>query len=200
MIKLLTKIQLLFLAFLCFPSFLQAQATDTTVVKDTIGVFKNSFYVRSMPLGVYTGAGFAGDKITQNIEFGKSFGVIDIGLAVGRTSLRPDTTNYLQMRVTMDACQYGIFSNELAIGAGYVFNSSTPLMLELSSTIFAQLGENWGLGLIAGVTDQSGIYNDNSRNFYGLFFRYGLMRNENGALIGSHKSHRARGHHAKHGK
>ncbi len=157
--------------------------------KDSIGIVKNSFYVRSMPLGVYTGAGFMQDRITQNIEVGKSFGVIDVGLAVGRTSLRPDTTTFLQARVTMDACQYGIFSNELAIGGGYVFNSSTPLMLELSSTIFAQLGKNWGLGLIAGFTDLSGDYNGQSRNFYGLFFRYGLLRNENGALIGSHKTH-----------
>ncbi len=181
--KRLTQVQLFFLAFLCCTSCLNAQT------KDSVGIVKHSFYVRTMPLAVYAGAGFMADRITQNIEVGKSIGVIDIGLAVGRTSLRPDTTTFLQARVTMDACQYGIFSNELAIGGGYVFNSSTPLMLELSSTIFAQLGKNWGVGLIGGFTDLSGDYNDSFRNYWGVFFRYGLLRSETGVLIGSHKAH-----------
>lgn len=154
---------------------------------------KSSWYVRSMPYAIYTGAGYQKDRVSQNIEVGKSFGPIDVGVAVGRISLRPDSTMYVQSRFTMDACQYGIFSNEFSVGAGYVFNSKTPLMLEISSTIFAQLGKNWGLGIITGYYDFSGSVHDSNKNYYGIFFRYGLLRNDGGVLVNRRVMH----HHGK---
>jgi hypothetical protein len=48
----------------------------------------------------------------------------------------------------MDIAQYGIFSNEMTIGAGEVFNSREYLMLELSYTIYAQFWKNFGVGII----------------------------------------------------
>ena len=70
-------------------------------------------YVRLMPMGVYTTPGVAADRITQNIEFGESFKMLDAGLAIGRLSQRPDSTTFVEGKITMDACQYGIFSNEV---------------------------------------------------------------------------------------
>ena len=174
--------------FLFISIIANAQINDSII---KITKVKSSWYFRAMPIGVYSGAGYMDDRITQNSEFGRSYGPIDAGIAIGRISQRKDSTLYLQGRVTMDAAQYGIFSNEFAVGAGYVFNSQMPLMLEISSTIFAQVGKNWGLGIIVGYYDYSGNTRDASKNLYGLFFRYGLLRDDGGVLM----SRRRKGRH-----
>ncbi|HWY33073.1 MAG TPA: hypothetical protein VNX68_00420 [Nitrosopumilaceae archaeon] len=136
-----------------------------------------------MPVSLYTGAGLLVDKISQNIEVGRSFGVIDVGLVGGRMNQRADSNKYAEARVTMDASQYGRFSNEISIGVGTVFKSRTPIMLEISYTVFAQVGKLWGVGIVTGYYDFSGDNADVSKTVFGLFFRYGLLRSENGALL-----------------
>jgi hypothetical protein len=55
-------------------------------------------------------------------------------------------------------------------------------MMEISSTLFAQIEAHWGLGFVFGNVDFVGNYNDMNKSFFGLYFRYGLMRNEGGIL------------------
>jgi len=163
--------------FICF--FLQTTwgySQDSTITT-------SSWYFRSMPFSMYSNAGKYADRISQNIEFGRSFEVLDFGVAYGRNSLRPDSTSYLQARITMDACQYGIFSNEVSIGVGKIFNSVTPMIFEYSTTILAQVSKKVGVGLIVGNYDFTGEINDVSKQFFGVFLRIGLMRNEDGFLV-----------------
>ncbi len=175
---------LFFMLLFCFIKTF-SQTSDTAVK------VKSSWYGRTMPVSLYTGAGLLTDKISQNIEAGRSFGVLDVGLVYGRMNQRTDSNKYVEARATMDASQYGIFSNEISIGVGKVFNSKTPIMLEISYTVFAQVGKRCGVGIVTGYYDFSGVKNDVSKNFYGLFFRYGLQRSENGALL----NRRVRMHH-----
>ena len=182
-----------FIVLLCCSNTF-AQTMDTTKAKDfwhqkklaqtmdTIKV-KSSWYARSMPVSLYTGSGFIIDKISQNIEVGRSFGVLDVGIVAGRTNIRSDSNKYVEARVTMDASQYGIFSNEISIGVGRVFNDKIPIMLEISYTVFAQVGKRFGVGIVTGYYDFAGVSNDVGKDFYGLFFRYGLQRSENGTLM-----------------
>lgn len=149
---------------------------DTTRVK-------SSWYCRIMPYALYTGYGKMIDRNTINIEVGRSIGIMDIGLAYGKISGRPDSTNYLEAKVNMDACQIGIFSNEFTVGFGHVFKSNTPIMLELSSTVFAHLGRYWGLGIVTGYYDFSGEIYGTSKNYFGLYARFGLLRTEGGFLM-----------------
>ena len=114
------------------------------------------------------------------IPFGTS---LDIGIAVGKFS-NSDSTNFAQLRTTFDATQIGVFSSEFAIGVGKVFNSSTPLMLEISTTLLAQFTKKIGVGAIFGSYDFIGEYERGNKQFFGLFLRYGPMRNESGGLIG----------------
>jgi len=151
---------------------------DSTIVK-------NSWYGRMMPLSLYTGAGYLKDKISQNIEFGRSIGVLDVGIAYGKISQRPDTTNYLEGRITIDACQLGPISNEFTIGGGVVLNSKTPIMLEISYTILYQVHKKIGIGVISGYYDFSGNISDVNKTFFGIFLRYGLLRSANGGLLNS---------------
>ncbi|MFC0182199.1 hypothetical protein SAMN04515674_101188 [Pseudarcicella hirudinis] len=172
----------LFLLLFKYSSYAQ-QVTDSTKIGLT---FKTApWYVRAMPISLYTGiTGKYADRIPQYIEVGKSFRVIDLGLALGRSSLRPDSTLFTEVKVTMDVCNYGIFANEMTIGGGKLFDHNGSIMLELSYTIFAQLGPKWGLGLVSGYYDYTSETVDNSRVFYGLFFRYGIQRTDSGGLFG----------------
>lgn len=142
-----------------------------------------------MPFAIYTGAGKRADRVPQSIEIGKSYNVVDFGLAFGRVSQRPDSTLFLEGRVTMDVCNYGIFANEMTIGAGRIFDKSGSLMLELSYNIFAQVSKRWGIGLTTGYYDFSNEVADASKTFYGVYVRYGLPRTDGGGLLGIGRGH-----------
>jgi hypothetical protein len=142
-----------------------------------------SFYSRVVPIGTSLDAGKFSSRIIQNFELGKTFGPIDIGVAFGRFS-SSDSTNFAQLRTTLDATQIGVFSSEFSVGVGKVFNSSTPLMFEISTTLLAQFTQKIGVGAIFGSYDFIGEYERGNKQFFGLFLRYGPMRNEFGGLIG----------------
>lgn len=158
-------------------------------VEDSLVTVKKTWYARTMILSLTTGGDTNGEtltqRMTQNVEFGRSIGVIDVGISLGNfNSMVTDSssTKYAQLRINMNACQFGIFSNELSVGAGYMFDSKTPVMLEISSTVFAQIGEQWGAGLVFGNYDFVGDKSSLNKNFFGLYLRWGLLRNEGGVL------------------
>lgn len=123
------------------------------------------------------------NRISQNIEVGYSSSIVDIGLSYGRVNFRQDSTSYLEARITMVTCQIKKFSNEFSIGFGHSFNPHYPVMLEAASTMLWQVHKNFGGGLIVGYYDFAGNQGDFSKNFYGLFIRYGLARSETGSLL-----------------
>jgi hypothetical protein len=185
-----TLLFLLFAFSCCYgQASLDSIATTPPVVKDTVIDVKSSWYGRSMFVGLSTGSDTKGEtlsqRITRNFEVGRSFGSVDVGIALGEFKhmlVDSSSVKYTALRVSMDACQYGIFSNEISVGAGYVFNSKTPVLMEISSTLFAQVEEHWGVGFVFGNIDFVGDHNDMNKSFFGLYFRYGLMRNEGGIL------------------
>ena len=172
------------------------------IEKDSVAEVSNSWYGRTMFTALTTGSDTNGQtisqRITRNIEFGRSIGSVDLGLAVGefkRMAADSSGVKYTELRVSMDACQFGIFSNEISVGAGYLFNSKTPIMMEISSTLYAQLSDKFGLGFVFGNIDFVGDYNDSNKSFFGLYLRYGLMRNEGGILTNKlHLANQARRH------
>ena len=172
------------------------------VQKDSISEVKSSWYGRTMFTALTTGNDTNGEtisqRITRNVEFGRSIGSVDVGLAVGEFKhMAADSSGvkYTELRVSMDACQFGIFSNEISVGAGYLFNSKTPIMMEISSTLYAQISYKFGLGFVFGNIDFVGDYNDSNKSFFGLYLRYGLMRNEGGILTNKlHLANQARRH------
>ncbi|HSZ25599.1 MAG TPA: hypothetical protein VK766_07780 [Cytophagaceae bacterium] len=193
----------LFLIFQLISSAKTQTLTDTThKVSSTIKpTFWNTIYLRSMPVCVYTGAGYLKDRTNQNFEMGKSFKMIDVGMAVGRNALRRDSLGdgnvYMEAKFTMDIAQYGIFSNEMVVGAGYVFNAQNFLMLELSYTIYAQFWKHFGIGIVTGYYDFSGNTTDNARNMFGFFCRYGLNHSEGGLLNNISRMNRTHMHHGR---
>jgi hypothetical protein len=174
--------KLLIIVLLFIPQVIFGQKTDSC----KISAFK-FVYCRINPITIYSGSGYLKDRIMQNIEIGRTFGMLDAGLAIGQTSLRKDSigngNKFLEAKITMDVCQYGIFSSEMTVGAGGVFNSQNFLMLELSYTIYGQFWKNMGVGITTGYIDYSGNFTDASHNTFGLYIRYGLLRPESGGLF-----------------
>jgi hypothetical protein len=186
-----------------FISSAQAIKKDSiNIEKDSVAEVSSSWYGRTMFTALTTGSDTNGQtisqRITRNIEFGRSIGSVDLGLAVGefkRMAADSSGVKYTELRVSMDACQFGIFSNEISVGAGYLFNSKTPIMMEISSTLYAQISDKFGLGFVFGNIDFVGDYNDSNKSFFGLYLRYGLMRNEGGILTNKlHLANQARRH------
>ena len=83
----------------------------------------------------------------------------------------------------MDVANYGIFANEMTIGAGRQFDKQGSLMLELTYSIIAQVAPRLGVGLTTGYYDFSSEATDASRTFYGIYLRYGLTRTDAGGLL-----------------
>ena len=194
-------LKLLFLT--SFMSNAQTILKDSiTSENDSISEVKSSLYGRSMFTALTTGSDTKGEtlsqRITRNVEFGRSIGSVDIGLAIGEfkhMAADSSTVKYSELRVSMDACQFGIFSNEISLGAGYVFNSKTPVMMEISSTLYAQISDKFGVGFVFGNIDFVGNYEDSNKSFFGLYMRYGLIRNEGGILTNKlHLANQARRH------
>ncbi|HVD99780.1 MAG TPA: hypothetical protein VNB90_16340 [Cytophagaceae bacterium] len=187
----------LILLFLLSCFAVKAQQADTIIILIPRQPFIKTMYVRTLPLGIYTGAGYPKDRITQNLELGKTFGIVDAGIAYGRTALRSDSagngTHYLEGKITMNLCQVGIFSNEMTVGAGGIFHSDKYLMLELSYTIYAQFWDHVGIGIVTGYYDLSGNITDASHNVFGLYLRFGLIRPENGGLLNLGRMSRTHG-------
>jgi hypothetical protein len=173
---------LLFTSSICFG--------QNTIINDTIkdSLVKSSWYARVMPYSIVTGAGslnsaiYLRPSVAQYVEFGKSYGPVDLGLSVGSYTANRDTSTFVEFKITMDASQYGVFSNEFNLGVGKIYNSNTPIMLEASYTIMAQIYKNIGFGVSTGFYDFVGKEYDVTRAYYGLFFRYGLPRNGDGNM------------------
>ena len=152
--------------------------------QDTLSKIDKSFYIRLNPISIASEAGLINNRLIQNIEIGKSIGPLDVGISYGKYSnKRLDSSNFAQIRFTYDAAQLGIFSNEFSFGVGKVFNLTTPLLFELSSTLMAQVAPKIGIGAIFGTYELSGDATQFTKSFYGIFLRYGLLRTDNGGLI-----------------
>lgn len=181
----------LFKIIILFSIYCNGQVSKDSIssINDTVVDVKSSWYGRVLLTSLTTGSDTKGEtlsqRVTRNVEFGRSYGSVDIGLAFGTFKhmvVDSSSIKYTELRVSMDACQFGIFSNEISIGAGYMFNSKTPIMMEISSTLYAQVTDKFGFGFVFGNIDFVGNYDDSNKSFFGLYLRYGLMRNEGGIL------------------
>ena len=164
------------------PVYNSSMILDSTQIK--FNFRQMPWYVRVMPLAIYTGPGKNKDRMAQYIEVGKSFNIIDLGVSVGRNSLRPDTTTFVEGKITMDIGNFGIFANEMTVGAGRLFDKQGSLMLELSYNIFAQVSKNWGFGIGTGFYDFSNENFGTNNTFFSFFLRYGAQRSDSGGLLG----------------
>jgi hypothetical protein len=137
------------------------------------------FYV-SVNTDVYvnTKGGFA-KRFSPAIEFGRTYGIFDIGLATGSVNTLGgggDTVRYLEFRPTINVFSKGRFAEALCLGGGYVFGAKQALMTEICNSINFNISENVAVAVTQGYVFFDGTNDNRSTQYMGLAFTYNFLR------------------------
>ena len=126
-------------------------------------------YVAFSP-SVFTNAGSFNETFNPTIEVGKKWDVFSLGLDLGKMNVAhqdKDTTIYLELRSNLSVFQQGKFSNNLTIGAGYVFNSNTSSLFELTTCIEYEPKQRWAYDIYIGTYYFKGKTYGYNNTFFG---------------------------------
>ena len=154
---------------------------DTVIEKDTSKENKEPryFYLSAnMDVFVNTKGGFA-KRFSPAFEFGRTYGIFDIGLATGRInslSSGSDTTRYIEFRPTINIFSKGRFAEGLCLGGGYIFKAKQGLMTEICNSINFNISENVALAVTQGYCFFDGTNSSRSAQYMGFSFTYNFLR------------------------
>jgi hypothetical protein len=154
---------------------------DTVIEKDTSKENKEPrYYYVSASTDVFVNTkGGAAKRFSPTVEFGRTYGIFDIGLATGRlNSLNSggDTTRFLEFRPTINIFSKGRFAEGLCLGGGYVFKAKQGLMTEICNSINFNISENSALAVLQGYYFFDGTNSSRSTQYMGFSFTYNFLR------------------------
>lgn len=154
---------------------------DTTLEADTSKENKEPryFYLTLSTNAYVNTTGNFAKRFSPVIEFGRTYGIFDIGLATGRlNSLNAgsDTTQYLEFRPTINVFSKGRFSEALCLGAGYVINAKQGLMTEICNTINFNVSETVAIAVAQGYCFFDGTNNNRSAQYMGFNITYNFLK------------------------
>lgn len=152
--------------------------TSTTALSQT--------YISLAPSLTNT-AGTIADKSNITIELGQQWDVFSLGLDIGKTTLSKvttkDTSNYLELRPSLNVFQQGNFTNTLTIGIGYVFGAKENLLTELTYGIEYAYSPKTHFNVFFGQYFYSGRVSSSNATFLGLSVMFYFKPNNGGAII-----------------
>jgi hypothetical protein len=162
------------------PSKDKIVSKDTVIEKDTSKENKEPryFYI-SGNLNVFVNTkGSIGKRISPSVEFGRTYGIFDIGLATGRLSLkgRSDTSTYMEFRPTINIFSKGRFAESLCLGGGYIFGAKQGLMTEICNGINFNISENLALAVLQGYIFIDGTNSSRSTQYFGINVTYNFIK------------------------
>jgi hypothetical protein len=118
-------------------------------------------------------------RFSPAVEFGRTYGIFDIGLATGRTnslSSGSDTTGYIEFRPTINIFSKGRFAEGLCLGGGYVFKGKLGLMTEICNSINFNISEIVALAVSQGYYFFDGINSSKNTQYMGFTITYNFLR------------------------
>jgi hypothetical protein len=152
---------------------------DTTTEADTSRENKEPrYYYLSVNTNVFvnTKGGFA-KRFAPAIEFGRTYGIFDIGLATGYTNtLSGDSTHYLEFRPTINVFSKGRFAEALCLGGGMVFGAKQGLMTEICNSINFNISENVAVAVTQGYVFYDGTNDNRSAQYMGFAITYNFLK------------------------
>jgi len=154
---------------------------DTTIESDTTKENKEPqyFYI-SVNAGIFVNTkGGAAKRFSPSVEFGRTYGIFDIGLSTGRLNSigkGGDTSRFLEFRPTINVFSKGRFAEGLCLGAGYVIKAKQGLMTEICNSINFNVSETVALAFTQGYYFFDGTNSSRSTQFIGLNFTYNLLK------------------------
>lgn len=113
---------------------------DTTIESDTSKETKEPryYYFSALADVLVNTKGGAAKRFSPGFEFGRTYGIFDIGLGVGRIGSLgsgSDTAHYIEFRPTVNIFSAGRFAEGLLLGGGYVFGAKQAMMTEICNSI-----------------------------------------------------------------
>jgi len=154
---------------------------DTVIESDTSKENKEPrYYYISTNLNVFvnTKVGVA-KRFSPAIEFGRTYGIFDIGLATGQINTLAsgsDTTRYIEFRPTINVFSKGRFAEALCLGGGYAFNAKQGLMTEICNSINFNISANTAIAVVQGYYFFDGTNSSRSAQYMGFAFTYNFLK------------------------
>jgi hypothetical protein len=154
---------------------------DTVMEKDTSKENKEPryFYISGNTNVFVNTRGGAAKRFSPSIEFGRTYGIFDIGLATGRVnsiSSGGDTTRFIEFRPTINIFSKGRFAEALCLGGGYVFKAKQGLMTEICNSINFNITEIWAVAVIQGYYYFDGTNNSRGTQYMGFNVTYNFLQ------------------------
>ncbi|MGN6638864.1 MAG: hypothetical protein ACTHJ8_08125 [Mucilaginibacter sp.] len=153
---------------------------DTVIEKDTSKENKEPRYFYASfnsNVMVNTKGGFA-KRFSPGIEFGRTYGICDVGLQGGRiSSFNTDSTLFLEFRATLNIFSKGRFAEGLCLGAGDAFGAKQGLMTEICNSLNFNVGTNFAIALTQGYYFFDGTNSSRAAQYMGASFTYNFLRN-----------------------
>lgn len=130
---------------------------------------------------VYTNAiGTINQKMFVTTEFGRTFGIFDIGLMVGRLNLTKaaDSIYFTEVLPTINVFSKGRFSEALTLGAGYVFGATQNFLTEITNSINFAANNRLIITVYQGNYFFDGKLSTSRAQFMGLSFSYNFIKKD----------------------
>lgn len=154
---------------------------DTVIEKDTSKENKEPrYYYISASTNVFVNSkgGFA-KRFSPSLEFGRTYGIFDIGLASGMfNSLYSgrDTARFIEFRPTINVFSKGRFSEALCLGGGGVFKAKQGLFTEIGNSINFNISTTLEIAVLQGYYFFDGTNSSRSTQYMGFSFTYNFLR------------------------
>jgi len=154
---------------------------DTVVESDTSKENKEPrYFYFSVLADVFVNArGGAAKRFAPGVEFGRTYGIFDIGLSTGRVnSISPgtDTSRYIEFRPTINIFSAGRFAEGLCLGGGYLFNAKQGLMTEICNSINFNITTKMAIAVTQGYYFFDGTNSSRSTQYMGFSFTYNFLK------------------------
>lgn len=148
------------------------------------------YYYISSGASVYTNTpGTFNQKSFVNAEVGRTYGIFDIGLLIGRLNfMHGDSLFYSEIEPTINVFSKGRFSEALTLGAGYVFNAKQNFLTEVTNSINFAPNNNLVITVFQGNYFFDGRFSTAKAQFMGLSFTYNFIKRNSGTDIKKRKS------------
>ncbi|MDB5122630.1 MAG: hypothetical protein JWP94_759 [Mucilaginibacter sp.] len=154
---------------------------DTVIESDTSKETKEPryYYLSVLAEGLVNARGGFAKRFSPGIEFGRTYGIFDLGLAVGQVSSLSsgaDTTRYIEFRPTINIFSAGRFAEGLCLGGGYVFGAKQGLMTEICNSINFNISTEVAIAVTQGYYFFDGTNSSRNSQYMGFTLTYNFLR------------------------
>lgn len=127
---------------------------------------------------VFTNAiGTFKEKVFLTTEFGRTFGIFDIGLMLGRLNLsKGDSLFFTEIVPTINVFSKGRFSEALTLGIGHVYGAKQNLLTEITNSINYAPTNRIVLTVFQGNYFFDGKLSTSKAQFMGLSMTYNFIK------------------------